>query len=68
MPTDPLVLVSLGAALVLLLALVAALTGLRAARAALAALRADLDTGRREVEDPGRTAFAPLGLSADGGL
>ncbi|GAD54115.1 MAG: DNA recombination protein RmuC [Limimaricola cinnabarinus] len=51
MPTDPLMLVSLGAALVLLLALVAALTGLRAARAALAALRADLDAGRREVED-----------------
>ncbi|EYD70960.1 DNA recombination protein RmuC [Limimaricola hongkongensis] len=51
MPTDPLTIAGLGAALVLLLALVAALTGLRGARATLAALRADLEAGRRDLED-----------------
>ncbi|SDE43355.1 DNA recombination protein RmuC [Limimaricola pyoseonensis] len=51
MPTDPVTLAALGAALVLLLALAATLTGLRGARAALAQLRADLEAGRRDLDD-----------------
>ncbi|WP_334060718.1 DNA recombination protein RmuC [Limimaricola cinnabarinus] len=51
MPSDPLLLASLGAALLLLLALVAVLTGLRGARTALAGLRADLEAGRRDLDE-----------------
>ena len=51
MPSDPLSVVSLGAALVLLVALVAAVTALKGARAALTGLRGDLEAGRREADE-----------------
>lgn len=51
MPSDPLSVVSLGAALVLLVALVAAVTALKGARAALAGLRGDLEAGRRAADE-----------------
>lgn len=51
MPSDPLSLVALGTALVLLIALAATITALRGARSTLAGLRGEMEAGRRDADE-----------------